>query len=89
MFKILLGNKAQKEYRELDPKMQARVNEVLEILETNPKPYGLVRDLKKLKGTENEFRVRLSSHRLLYKIDYYRYEVWVSKIDKKTDNTYD
>ncbi len=87
MFSIRLSNKAEKQYRELEPEMALRVDGLFKALEEKPVPATEFK-LKKLAGTENEYRVRLSSHRVLYQVYWQEQVIRVSKIERKSDHTY-
>ncbi len=87
LYAVLLGNKAEKQYRELEPKTLERVQELFKILESTPIPFRDY-DLKKLKDEEDSYRIRLSSYRVLYRVFANEKIIRVTKIELRSDNTY-
>lgn len=57
---------ARKEFEKLPAKIRERVAEALKILSLNP--YSELLKVKKLKGAEDLFRIRLGDYRVLYEI---------------------
>ncbi len=72
-FKVRIKRKAAKTLERLPKEYRLRVLEVLDELKTNPVPYKNY-DIKKLKGFEDTFRVRIGDIRIVYTID------WSSRI---------
>lgn len=68
-----IKRKAAKTLERLPKEYRLRVLEVLDELKTNPVPYKNY-DIKKLKGFEDTFRVRIGDIRIVYTID------WSSRI---------
>lgn len=87
MFEVILTNKAEKQYGKLEPKMHARVKELLDFLQSKPVPAGEY-DTNKLAGEEDSYRIRLSSFRVTYKIYWKNKTIGVAKIERKSDHTY-
>lgn len=56
---------AARQLRKLDLTGQRRVQAVIELLATDPRPPGA----KKLAGGEGEWRVRTGAYRVVYEID--------------------
>ena len=64
-YRIVVTATASKEFKRLDPQIQARVKTVLGALKEEPRPSGV----KKLSGRDMDWRVRLGEYRILYEID--------------------
>ena len=64
-YQVLLRPGAERQRRKLDDQMRRRINEALLSLEETPRPAGVV----KLRGVENEWRIRVGDYRIVYEID--------------------
>jgi mRNA interferase RelE/StbE len=64
-YRVALTASAEKELRGLPPKVVARIMPRLEHLTGTPRPPGC----KKLKGGDNEWRIRVGDYRIVYEID--------------------
>jgi mRNA interferase RelE/StbE len=64
-YRVALTASAEKELQALPAKMVARIMPRLEHLTTAPRPSGC----KKLKGGDNEWRIRVGDYRIVYEID--------------------
>ena len=73
LFKVKVKRRAVRTLERLPKDYRLRVLEVLDKLRTNPLPFRDY-DIKKLKGFEDTFRIRLGDIRIVYTID------WSSKI---------
>jgi mRNA interferase RelE/StbE len=62
---IIIPKPVQKQLDELPVSMQDRILEKILSLAENPRPSGT----KKLKGYENEYRVRVGDYRVRYEVD--------------------
>ena len=65
MHKVQFLKSAAKEFRALDDPMKARVTEVIDKLLLDPRPKGV----RKLKGHQNLYRIRVGSFRVVFKIN--------------------
>ena len=83
----MLSNKAKKQLRGLEQEIRARVDRLLEKLEQEPVPYQEY-DLKKLEDRDENYRVRLSSFRVVYWVRWTEKTVWIAKIERRSENTY-
>jgi mRNA interferase RelE/StbE len=61
----LLRPGAERQPRKFDDQIRRRVNEALLSLEETPRPPGAI----KLRGGENDWRVRIGDYRIIYEID--------------------
>lgn len=89
LFSVLLGNKAEKQFKALDQKMRERLETLFKVLELNPVPREFHYDLEKISGRDDSYRVRLSSFRAIYRVYWLEKVVRIEKIERKSDNTYD
>lgn len=74
---------AQKEFNRLPAKMHSKVAEALTLLSQNP--YSELLRVKKLKGADKLYRIRLGDYRLVYEIRQERLVVLVIKIGHRRD----
>jgi len=65
MYRVFLERAAEKDLRDLTSKLQDRVIVVLQKLAKNPRPSGC----RKLSGSDNDWRIRVSDYRIIYDID--------------------
>lgn len=65
IYKIIFSKKVLKELSSLPVKDGKKVVSTIEDLVQDPKPVGS----KKLKGSENKYRVRVGDYRIIYSID--------------------
>ena len=64
-YRVALTESAEKELHAIPSKVAARIVSRLEDLATAPRPHGC----KKLKGGDNEWRIRVGDYRIVYEID--------------------
>jgi len=64
-YRVALASSAEKELHRLPKKVIARIFSRLEHLGTTPRPPGC----KKLKGGDQEWRIRVGDYRIVYVID--------------------
>jgi mRNA interferase RelE/StbE len=64
-YRVRLTTSAEKELHGLPAKLVARIVARLERLASTPRPPGC----KKLRGGDNEWRVRVGDYRVVYEID--------------------
>jgi mRNA interferase RelE/StbE len=75
-YRVALTSSAEKELKKLPSQLIARIFPRLETLESNPRPAGC----KKLKGGENEWRLRVGDYRVVYTINDSKLKVEVTRI---------
>lgn len=64
-YSLIIPKSVQKQLDKLPDAVFKRVIEKIQALATEPLPVGAI----KLKGKENEYRVRVGDYRIRYKID--------------------
>ena len=75
-YNVALTSSAEKELKELSGQLIARIVPRLENLASNPRPSGC----KKLRGGDEEWRIRVGDYRVVYTIDDARLHVEVTRI---------
>jgi mRNA interferase RelE/StbE len=82
-FEIILKRSVSKELKKLSKPDRIRIYKALEKLKD---PFSL--DIRKLKGLENTYAVRIGDFRIVFKIYFERKMIFVVKIDKR-ERVYD
>jgi mRNA interferase RelE/StbE len=80
-YHVALTSSAERELQRLPKKAIARIVLRLETLATTPRPRGC----KKLKGGDNEWRIRVGDYRIVYAIDDMAGSVDVTRITHRRD----
>jgi mRNA interferase RelE/StbE len=65
MYEIEFVTSAAKEFRSLEDRIKRRVAVAIDALRENPRPRGV----RKLRGHERLYRIRVGSYRVVYEID--------------------
>jgi len=80
-YRIELTHSAQRDLASLPRKARTRLGAKIDALAQNPRPHGS----KKLKGEENQYRIRVGEYRVIYSIFDDRLVVLVLRIgDRKS-----
>ncbi|ADC64212.1 plasmid stabilization system [Ferroglobus placidus DSM 10642] len=77
-FKIVLKKGVSKDLKKLDKIDRIRIYKTLEKLED---PFSL--DIRKLRGLEDTYAVRIGDFRIIFKIYFDRKVIFVTRIDKR------
>ena len=80
-YRVALTSSAEKELHRLPKKAIARMMSRLEQLVSAPRPPGC----KKLKGGDNEWRIRVGDYRIVYVIDDAARTIDVTRIAHRRD----
>jgi len=83
MFKVYVSKKALKSLEKVPQSYKRRVLELLKVLERDPLPEGY--DLKKLKGFESAYRIRIGKYRVVYEVNWEERKVLVVFIGHRSD----
>jgi mRNA interferase RelE/StbE len=78
MFEILIEEDALKELNKLQKEMRKRIIEKLKVLE---KGFSPLLDIKKLKGYQNHYRLRVGDFRILFFLE--NSKIVIYKIGKR------
>jgi len=82
MFKILLHRRAEKNLYKLPKHILRKFYELMNTLEANPVPWREW-DVRKLRGFEDTYRIRLNNYRVIYSVNWKRKEIIILKIEKR------
>ena len=88
MFEVKFSNNAEKFLKKCEPKLLGRLKELFNFLAIEPVPFRQY-DLTKLTGSNHMYRVRLSSHRVVYQVNSDGGIIRVLKIGRRSGSTYD
>ncbi len=64
-YTVVISKSVQKQIDNLPPDITLRVIDKIQNLASEPRPDGVV----KLKGSDNEYRIRIGDYRVRYEID--------------------
>jgi mRNA interferase RelE/StbE len=76
MYRVFLERAAERELGRLPARLHNRIIAAIQALAINPRPVGC----RKLVGTENDWRIRVSDYRVVYEIDEVSREVHVNRV---------
>lgn len=79
-FEIHLGSKADHFLQNIDKPVFDRINKKIRSLVDNPHP----RNVKKVLGEENVYRMRVGNYRILYSIEPNEDAILIVNIDKRS-----
>ncbi|MDI3474568.1 MAG: mRNA interferase RelE/StbE [Thermococcaceae archaeon] len=85
-YKVILHRNVLKSLKQAPDNIKRRFYELIEELKFNPVPSERF-DIKKLKGRENTFRVRLGKYRTIYELEKDELLILVIKFGKR-ENIY-
>jgi mRNA interferase RelE/StbE len=81
MYELTFSRPARKDLRGLPADMQDRVLEAVERLRNNPRPQGC----KKLKGSDDTFRIRVGDYRVIYEVHDQQVIVLIIRVRHRKD----
>lgn len=64
MYTLKISRNADKELEALNPSLRNSILRKVNALQNNPRPSGV----KKLKGKQNQYRIRMGNYRVVYEI---------------------
>ncbi|MEP6847766.1 MAG: type II toxin-antitoxin system RelE/ParE family toxin [Acidobacteriota bacterium] len=82
-YSVEFTTSAEKEFVKLPAKVRSRVAEALTVLSINP--FSELLNIKKLKGVDKVFRIRLGDYRIVYEAHQKRLLVIVIKIGNRRE----
>ena len=82
-YQVEFVKSAEKEFEKLPARIKSKVGEALALLSINP--FSELLSVKKLKGAESLFRIRLGDYRVVYEIQKKRLVVIVVKIGHRSE----
>jgi mRNA interferase RelE/StbE len=87
MFDVFLSRDAEKALSKIDKKLTIRIKQALLTLKLTPLPVKEY-DLKKISGTDNIYRIRISDYRIIYAVYWDKKEINIIRIVRRDDRTY-
>lgn len=81
MYEVLLERAAEKDLKKLPRNYFDEIISKIKNLSAQPRP----RDSKKLTGSQNDWRIRIGSYRVLYEIDEAHKQIKIMKIRHRKD----
>jgi len=87
LFEVFFSNQAKKFIDNCEPTLRDRLKILFKVLADAPVPAKDF-DTRKLEGTEDCYRIRLSSYRILYQARFHERQVHVLKIERRSETTY-
>lgn len=82
-YRIEFVKSAEKEFDRLPAKIKSKTAEALHLLSLNP--YSELLKIKKLKGAEDLYRIRLGDYRIVYEVRDERLIVLIIKIGHRRE----
>ncbi|MFH1443588.1 MAG: type II toxin-antitoxin system RelE/ParE family toxin [Candidatus Micrarchaeota archaeon] len=87
MYDVRIANAPRKFIKRAQEKLKGRICSLFKILSDNPIPHNEF-DLKKLEGSKNAYRIRISSFRVRYEVYWKEKIVRITDIEKRSETTY-
>lgn len=87
LFTVRIEKKTYKSLRDFELKIREKINQVMEVLESNPWPAKEY-NMTKIEGLEYCYRIRIGRYRICYKVDSESKLVYVYLIERKSETTY-
>jgi mRNA interferase RelE/StbE len=84
LYRVELAPAAQRDLRPLPPEVQARLATPIQALAEDPRPAGV----RKLRGEERTWRIRVGPYRVVYDIHDDRALVVILKVARRSETTY-
>ncbi len=81
MYEIRLTKRVERQLSKLVPEVQVRLKLAIDTLEENPRPDGV----KKLKGKDNQYRIRVGDYRIIYTIEDQKLLIVVVQLGARSD----
>jgi len=78
-YQVILQPSSQKQLKSLSVEITSRILAAIRALATTPRPPGCL----KLKGKENQWRIRVSDYRVIYSIDDENYTLYILTVDHR------
>jgi mRNA interferase RelE/StbE len=80
-YHVIFRTSARQEFRILAEDIKNRVKVAVDALRQNPRPPGV----RKIIGTENLYRLRVGTHRLVYEVDDQKRIIRVTRVRHRRD----
>lgn len=83
VYEVVFKKSAAKELQSLPRKTQQKILDAVQLLSLNP--YTELLQIKKMKGTESLYRVRIQDYRVIYLIENQKIKVTIIKIGHRKE----
>ncbi len=83
VYEIVFKKSAAKELQGLPKKIQQKVLDAVQLLSINP--YTALLQIKKMKGADSLYRVRIQDYRIIYLIENHTIKVTIIKIGHRRE----
>lgn len=83
-YRVELAPAAQRDFRRLPTEAQARLTAPIQAQQENPRPSGV----RKLRGEESTWRIRVGPYRVVYDIYDERALVVILRVARRNETTY-
>ncbi|MEK6774524.1 MAG: type II toxin-antitoxin system RelE/ParE family toxin [Bdellovibrionota bacterium] len=83
VYEIVFKKSAAKELQDLPQKIQQKILDAVRLLSLNP--YTELLQIKKMKGADSLYRVRIQDYRIIYLIENQRIKVTIIKIGHRKE----
>ena len=83
-YRVELAPGAERGLRQLPEEVQSRLGPPILALAHEPRPPGV----RKLRGEEHTWRIRVGAYRVVYDVDDHQRLVVVLKVDRRRESTY-
>jgi mRNA interferase RelE/StbE len=83
VYEVVFKKSAAKELQSLPKKMQQKILDAVRLLSLNP--YTELLQIKKMKGAESLYRVRIQNYRIIYLIENHIIKVTIIKIGHRKE----
>ena len=81
MYEIRLTKRAERQLSRLVPEVQVRLQLAIDALDENPRPDGV----KKFKGKDSQYRIRVGDYRIIYTIEDQRLLIVVVQLGTRSN----
>lgn len=82
-YEIVFKKSAAKEFQDLPQKIQQKILDAVQLLSLNP--YTELLQIKKMKGVDSLYRVRIQDYRVIYLIENLTIKVTIIKIGHRKE----
>lgn len=82
-YEVVFKKSAVKELQALPQKMQQKVLDAVQLLSVNP--YTELLQIKKMKGADKLYRIRIQDYRVIYLIENHVIKITIIKIGHRKD----
>jgi mRNA interferase RelE/StbE len=78
LFEVYLSSRAESSLKKSPENIRKKIMAIIDSLERNYFPKGY--DIKKMKGFEGTYRIRIGDYRLIYRVDFHEKRIFVISI---------